>query len=283
MLGDAILRRVYRSGRPPTHLTVASSTNQGQKRRFNLDAYFVTDFQQCLARDPFEGVGPVWGAQGVGLAVLSGHLLDWSRGPQVAERCVAQGFKNSYVAADTLLRGLTAEPLPTEEGALRNKLVAVLNASSASVMAAAMDRRFADTAVSVTLAAITPGRLDLAQAGDTRAFVVRGPIIAELSRGDTLIAPAGSPGSASSTPVSTVPLGVPQPMPPFFVTTDFAPGDGLILASRGVTAVIPPPKLLQMLYGAGDPGAACKSIVNEAVLARGEHNITCLIATPAWA
>lgn len=275
--------RVYRSGRPPTHLTVASATNQGLKRKFNLDAYFVTDFQQCLARDPFQGVGPVWGPQGVGLAVLSGHLLDWSRGPQVAETAVGQGYKNAHVAADTLVRGLTAEPLPIEEGALRNKLVAVFHATAASVQAAAMDRRFADTAVSVTLAVVTPGRLDVAQAGDTRVFVVRGPVIAELSRGDTLVAPAGMPGSAAPTVVSTLPLGVPQPQPPFFMTTDFAPGDGLILASRGVTALLPPPKLLDMLYQARDPGVACKNIVDTAVRARGEHNVTCLIATPVWA
>ena len=274
---------MYRSGRPPTHLTVASATHQGQKRKFNLDGYLVTNFEQCLARDPFQGVGPVWGAQGIGLAVFSGHLLDWSRGPQVAEQAARQGFKNGNVAADALLRGLTTEPLPTEEGALRNKLVAVFHATSAAVQAAAMDRRFADTAVSVTLAAITPGRLDIAQAGDTRAFVVRGPIIAELSRGDTLIAPAGMPGSAAPASVATVPLGIPQPAPPFFMTTDFAPGDGLILASRGVTSILPPPKLLRMLYDSGDPGVACKIIVDEAVRARGEHNITCLIATPAWA
>ena len=273
---------MYRSGRPPTHLVVASATHQGQKRKYNLDAYVVTDFERCLARDPFAGVGPVWGAQGVGLAVFAGHLLDWARGPQVAEQAVRNGFRNVDVAADALLRGLTADRLPVEEGALRNKLVAVFSAAAASVQAAAMDRRFADTAVSVTLAAITPGRLDLAQAGDTRAFVVRGPIIAELSRGDTLLAPAGLPGSGAPAPITTVPLGIPQPTPPYFVSTDFAPGDGLILVSRGVTSVLTPPTLMRMLYDARDPGLACKSIVDEAVLARGEHNVTCLIATPAW-
>jgi serine/threonine protein phosphatase PrpC len=273
---------VYRSGRPPTSLRVATATHQGLKRRFNLDAYFVTDFQQCLARDPFEGVGPVWGPNGVGLAVVSGHLLDWSRGPQIAERSVAQGFKNAWVAVDVLLRGLTAEPLPVEEGAVRNKLSAVLNAASASVQAAAMDRRFSDTAVSVTLAVVQPGRIDVVQAGDTRAFVVRGPIIAELSRGDSLVAPAGMPGSGAPAPVTTLPLGVPQPQPPFFTSTDLAPGDGIILASRGVVAVLPPDRLLRMLYDAGDPGVACKAIVDTAVRARGEHNVTCMIATPAW-
>jgi serine/threonine protein phosphatase PrpC len=273
---------VYRSGRPPTHLTVASSTHQGHKRKFNLDSYFVTDFEQCLARDPLEGVGPVWGAQGVGLCLLSGHLLDWSRGMQAAERSVAQGFKNAWVAADSLLRGLTSDRLPVDETALRHKLTAVASATASAVGSAALDQRFSDTAVSITIAVIQNGRLDIVQAGDTRAFVARGPVIAELSRGDTLVAPAGLPGSAAPMPVNTVPLGVPNPMPPFYMTTDFAPGDGLILASRGVTAVIPPPQLLRMLYDARDPGIACKMIVDEAVRARGEHNVTCLIATPAW-
>ncbi len=273
---------MYRTGRPPTALTVASATHQGLKRRFNLDAYFVTDFEQCLARDPFQGVGPVWGAQGVGLAVISGHLLDWSRGPQVAERSVQQGFKNSWVAADSLLRGLTSERLPTEEVAMRARLDAILLSTAGAVQNAAMDRRFSDTAVSVTFAVVQPGRLDLMQAGDTRAFLVRGPVIAELSRGDTLLAPAGMPGSGAAMPLQTMPLGAPQPQPPYFVTTDFAPGDGLLLASRGVTAVLPPPRLLRMLYDAGDPGIACKAIVDTAVQSRGEHNVTCIIATPAW-
>lgn len=273
---------MYRTGRTPTALTVASATHQGLKRQFNLDAFFVTDFEQCLARDPFQGVGPVWGAHGVGLAVLSGHLLDWSRGPQVAQRSVAMGFKNSWVAADSLLRGLTSEPFPVDEAAIRNKLNSIMQATTGAVQSAAMDRRFSDTAVSVTFVAVQPGRLDLAQSGDTRAFLVRGPIIAELSRGDTLVAPAGQPGSGSPMPLQTLPLGVPQPQPPYFVTTDFAPGDGLVLASRGVTAVLPPPRILQMLYDARDPGVACKNIVDASVQARGEHNVTCLIATPAW-
>jgi serine/threonine protein phosphatase PrpC len=274
---------VYRSGRPPTHLTVASSTHQGLKRKFNLDSFFITDFEQCLARDPLEGVGPVWGAQGVGLCLLSGHLLDWSRGMSAAERSVAQGFKNAWVAADALLRGLTADRLPIDEAALRNKLTSVMSAAASSVGAAALDQRFSDTAVSVTIAVIQNGRLDIAQAGDTRAFVVRGPVIAELSRGDTLIAPAGLPGSAAPMPVQTLPLGVPGPTPPFYMSTEFAPGDGLILASRGVTQVLPPPQLLHLLYDARDPGIACKMIVNQGVQARGEHSVTCLVATPVWA
>lgn len=273
---------MYRSGRPPTHLTVASSTHQGLKRKFNLDAYFVTDFEQCLARDPFEGVGPVWGAQGVGLCLLSGHLLDWSRGLQAAERSVGQGFKNAWIAAESLLRGLTADRLPVDEAALRNKLTAVASAAASAVGSAALDQRFSDTAVSITIAVVQNGRLDIVQAGDTRAFIVRGPVIADLSRGDTLVAPAGLPGSAAPMPVQSMPLGVPSPSPPFYMSMDFAPGDGLILASRGVTQVIPPPQLLRMLYEARDPGIACKMIVDSAVKARGEHNITCLIATPAW-
>lgn len=273
---------MYRTGRTPTALTVASATHQGLKRQFNLDAYFVTDFEQCLARDPFQGVGPVWGAHGVGLAVISGHLMDWSRGPQAAQQSVAMGFKNAWVAADSLLRGLTSGPFPVDETAIREKLNSLLLATDGAIRQAAMDRRFSDVCASVTFVAVQPGRLDLAQAGDTRAFLVRGPIIAELSRGDTLIAPAGQPGSGAPMPLQTLPLGVPKPQPPYFVTTDFAPGDGLLLASRGVTAVLPPPRLMKMLYDAGDPGVACKAIVDAAVQSRGEHNVTCLIATPAW-
>lgn len=273
---------MYRSGRPPTQLTVATATQTGLKRKFNLDAYFVTDFEQCLARDPFEGVGPVWGAQGVGLCLLSGHLLDWSRGPMAAQRSVDQGFKNAWVAADSLLRGLTSERLPIDETALRNKVTAVMSATASAVGSAALDQRFSDTAVSATIAIIQNGRLDIVQAGDTRAFVVRGPVIADLSRGDTLVAPAGLPGSAAPMPVQAVPLGVPHPMPPFHMTTDFAPGDGLLLVSRGVTQVLPPPQLLRMLYDARDPGIACKMIVEHGVQARGEHNVSCIIATPAW-
>jgi hypothetical protein len=273
---------VYRTGTAPTTLTVATSTHQGLKRKYNLDAYFVTDFQQCLARDPLEGVGPVWGPQGIGLALLSGHLLDWSRGPAVAERAVAAGFKNAWVAAESMLRGFTSEPLPRGDGALKNKLNAVLQATAAAVHATAADHRFADTAVSVTFVVVQNGQLDLVQCGDTRVFLVRGPIIAELSRGDTLAAPVGMPGSSAAMPVTTLPLGAPQASPPFFVTSEFRPGDGLILTSRGVPSVLAPPQLLRMLYDAGDPGVACKAIVETAVRARGEHNVTCMIATPAW-
>lgn len=272
---------MYRSGPQPTRLAVASLSHAGSKRKGNLDGYLVTDFERCVSREPYPFFAEVSGLSGVAVAVLSGHLLDWSRDLTRVEQAAAAGFTMSRVAGDIMLDQLVGQPPARSDAGLRQRLLQVLAAAARGIYGAAPDRRFIDTAASTTLAVIQPDQLELAQAGDTRALLVRGNYLVRLHLGETFEgAPAGSAfrnGVAGH--LAARALGAPVPVEPAVVTSSLRPGDTLLLCSRGL-ASLDDRSIFGILAAKPHPAEACKALIEAALRARGEHNLTALVARP---
>jgi serine/threonine protein phosphatase PrpC len=260
---------------------VASLSHAGSKRKGNLDGYLVTDFERCVSREPYPFFAEVSGLSGVAVAVLSGHLLDWSRDLTRVEQAAAAGFTMSRVAGDIMLDQLVGQPPARSDAGLRQRLLQVLAAAARGIYGAAPDRRFIDTAASTTLAVIQPDQLELAQAGDTRALLVRGNYLVRLHLGETFEgAPAGSAfrnGVAGH--LAARALGAPVPVEPAVVTSSLRPGDTLLLCSRGL-ASLDDRSIFGILAAKPHPAEACKALIEAALRARGEHNLTALVARP---
>ncbi len=272
---------MYRSAPQPTRLAVAALTHSGLKRKGNLDGYLVTDFERCVSRDPVPFYAEVAGLSGVAVAVLSGHLLDWSRDLGKVERAAGAGFKIARVAGDAILDQLVGQPPGRSDTGLRQRLLEVLGGAARAIYGAAPDRRFIDTAASATLAVIQADRIELAQAGDTRAILVRGDYLARLSLGETFdgaSAGAAFPGGIPTNPVARA-LGAPVPIEPALVSSSLRPGDTLLLCSRGLS-MLDDRQIFAMLRANPSPADACQALINAAVPARGEHNLTALVARP---
>lgn len=273
---------MYRSAPQPTRLAVAARTHTGLKRKGNLDAYFVTDFERCVARDPAAPYEVVAGLSGVAIGLFSGHLLDWSRDVSQLARAAAEGYRMGRLAVDTVVDQLVGQPPARGDASLQRRLYEVLHAADSNIRAAARDRRFIDTAASATLIVVQNERLEIAQAGDTRAYLLRGHYMAQLSRGDRIEAvPPGAVGSPPPPPnLVTRSLGSPTPIPPSLITAELRSGDVLMLCSRGVGTVLDDRQIFTTLRANPDPAEACQRLVDQSVPARGEHNITVMIARP---
>ena len=274
---------MYRSAPSPTRLHIAARTAAGRKLKGNLDAYVVTDFDRCVARDPIAAAESVSGLAGVGLAIFSGHFLDWSRNPAESERAASQGFRIANVASGTVFDGLTQQGAPRGDGEMRRRLGEILWAAHNTVQAAARDRRFVDTAASATVVVVQRERVEIAQAGETHAYLRRGNRLVQVSRGDRIEDNSRySVNSPVAGPVNTMvrALGVPVPIEPSYYTVDLQPGDTLLLCTRGLTAVLGDSDILDVLRRNDDPATACAALVKAAVDKRCEHNVTVVAATP---
>ena len=264
----------YRSGPPPTRVAVAARTHAGARRRSNLDAYFVSDFEGYLARDFASLCEPVTGRAAVAAAVFSGHFLDWSRSPAEADRAAELGFKITRAAVDLLASAFTAGAPPITDVELRERLGQSLLSAGYGVYQAAQDPRFIDTAASCTLAVLQRDRLEIVQAGDTRGYLLRDRRLSLVSQGAS---PDGfRPPSAARAP----PLGVPTTALPPLYTWDLRPGDMVMLCSRGVSGTLDEATLLHLLMGAPSLDDAAKAILDEAMRRRSEHNLTVVLAAP---
>jgi serine/threonine protein phosphatase PrpC len=272
---------VYRSGPQPTRLAIAALTHAGSKRKGNLDGYLATDFERCVAREPYPFFAEVAGLSGVAFAVLSGHLLDWSRDLANVERAAAAGFTMSRVAGDILLDQLVGQPPARSDTGLRERLLQSLGNAARGVYAAAPDRRFVDTAASISLAVIQNEQLSLVQAGDTRALLLRGNHLARLHLGETFEGGVIGTGFRAGLPQNPAAraLGAPVPVEPGVVSSSLFPGDTLLLCSRGL-ASLDDRTLFGILSAKPHPGEACKALIEAALRARGEHNLTALVARP---
>ncbi len=260
--------QAYRSGPPPTHVAVAARTRPGAKHKSNLDAYLVSDFEAYRVQDRPSLCEPVTG-RAVALAVLSGHFLDWNRNPANADRAAAQGFKITRAAGDALAASFVSGAPPVTDAELRGRLAHAVTAAGHGVAQAARDPRFIDTAASCTLAVLAGDRLEVVQAGDTRAYRMRDRRLESTSLG----VPYGGTGVAPP-PL----LGAPVAALPPLHSHDLRPGDTVVLCSRGVATTLDQGRLQRILLGAASLDGAAQAILDEAALARSEHPLTVVLA-----
>jgi serine/threonine protein phosphatase PrpC len=264
----------YRSAPQPTRVAVAARTHAGAKQRSNLDAYFVSDFEGYLARDFASLCEPVTGRAAVAAAVFSGHFLDWSRSPGMADRAAEQGFRITRAAGDLLVSAFTAGGAPFTDVELRERLGQSMLSAGYGVYQAAQDPRFIDTAASCTLAVLQRDRLEIIQAGDTRGYLLRERRLSLVSQGAS---PDGfRPPIATRAP----PLGVPTTALPPLYTLDLRAGDLVMLCSRGLSATLDEAILLHLLMSATSLDAAAKAVLDEAMRRRSEHNLTVVLIAP---
>ncbi len=254
----------YRSGPPPTRLAVAARSRAGAKHKSNLDAYLVSDFEGYQARDEASLCDQVTARAAVGLTVLSGHFLDWNRNPSQADRAAAGGFKITRAAGDAFAASFVAGAPPLTDVELRGWLAHAVTAAGNGVAWAARDPRFIDTAASCTLAVLARDRLEVIQAGETRAYRLRERQLEHISHG--------------ARGVGASPLGVPMPALPPLYSYHLRPGDVVVLCSRGVAATLAPERIHGILLASASLDAAAQAMIDEAALAKSEHALTVLLA-----
>ncbi|SDU18509.1 Serine/threonine protein phosphatase PrpC [Jiangella alkaliphila] len=124
----------------------------------------------------------------------------------------------------------------------------------------------------------------LAHVGDSRGYLLRGPVLRQLTRDDTLVQELIDEGRITRQDVASHPYrsvvvrSVAAESPPVvsIVRVELEPGDRVLLCSDGLTDLVPDDLIVRLLDD-GSPTTAAQRLVDAALAAGGRDNVTCIV------
>ena len=137
--------------------------------------------------------------------------------------------------------------------------------------------------ITVALVDGTAGAVSLAHVGDSRAYLLRGGSLEQLTADHSLVAELVRSGRLTEEEAENHPqrsvitrvLGTDPDVDVDTLTVLAEPGDLFLLCSDGLTAMLRDEDILQLLEAAdGDPDQAARALVDAANRAGGDDNIT---------
>src|SRR3954447_5022066 len=222
-----------------------ASTNTGQVREGNEDSYLVDRRLDLFAV-----------ADGMG------------------------GHRAGEIASATALDGLK---LAVTEG---NPVAdAVGRANTAVWDKAAADTELAGMGTTLTAAIFDAGTLTIAHVGDSRAYLLRGDQLERLTTDHSLVEELIRDGKLTEEQAAVHPqrsiitraLGVDSSVEVDVYSLVLESGDRVILCSDGLTSMVRPAGIAELLRAETDPTAAANALVDAANAAGGEDNITVVV------
>ncbi len=255
-------------------LSVCCATDVGCVRDGNEDASLVADLSAdtVIAWDGGRRV-PV-GAHGLLLAVCDG--MGGAAAGEVAAEVATQAIRRA------MIRFRSSVP----EMSRTATLAAALHEANEAVFAEADRRGERGMGTTCTVALVLPGRLIVAQVGDSRAYLWRDGQLRPLTRDQSLamaMIEAGTlrPDEVKSFPHSNVilqALGVQEHVAPVVSEADMQPGDLLLLCSDGLHGPVEEGVIAATLARNGTISDRARELIEAALDAGGPDNVTVILA-----
>ena len=147
------------------------------------------------------------------------------------------------------------------------------------------DRKVSGMGTTLTAAQVDGNRVHLVHVGDSRAYLLRGGELTQVTEDHTLVHRMVMEGEISEEEAETHPhrsiltraLGVDQNIQVDEGDLEVAPGDRLLLCTDGLTGMVPEGEIREILLESLDPQEAVDKLVKVANRAGGIDNITALI------
>ncbi|MGI5328117.1 PP2C family protein-serine/threonine phosphatase [Actinomadura nitritigenes] len=199
------------------------------------------------------------------------------------------GHPHGDVASAAAVTALTEPPAPgdTAPGDPAAALAAAVSRAAARLeeMAAA-DPELREMGTTLTALAWDGAGFDVAHIGDSRAYLLRGGDLFQITRDHTMVqtlVDGGrlTPDQAANHPHASTLLRALQPggdQHPDLFRQDAAPGDRYLLCSDGLSGFVPAGAIRDALTGAARPEDAVARLIALADAAGGPDNITCVVA-----
>lgn len=217
-------------------------------------------------------------------------VADGMGGHQAGE--VAAHIAVAEVVADLLASGAEDFPWPLGRDAgqtpAANRLLHALRRANDAVYAAGeADPALVGMGTTLTVLVIEDGHATIGSVGDSRAYLVRGPHVEQLTHDDTWLASVlgrdGARDAAARTHpmrhVLTSVIGARDAGRPEVLSLAVVPGDAVVLATDGLHNVVDDMSIGHLVRG-HRPEAAAHALV-EAALARGTtDNVTVVVVRP---
>lgn len=185
----------------------------------------------------------------------------------------------SSIAIDTLLE---AAPRSVEAKALGR---AVRQANAAVIAAAESGRGRSGMGTTLTAAMIDGTRIAVAHVGDSRAYLLHYGELQQLSQDHSMVADLVRQGqltaeesrSHPNRSVITRALGSDPNMLVDTFEIEAAPGDRLLLATDGLTSMVPDPEIARVLASESSAHTAVDVLIDRALAGGGHDNITAVV------
>lgn len=259
----------------PIRIRVFGRTDVGQIREHNEDNFLVANLSSgrrgLMAEDRDQVVGP----QGTVFGVCDGM------------GGAAAGEVASQLAVDIVYEQLASEELPTHRDDFARRLVQAVEVAGSRIFhEARADRSRRGMGTTATVAALLDSRLFVAQVGDSRAYILRGNRLVQVSRDQSLVNQLIEAGQLTEEEAETFEhnniilqaLGTSETVQVDLTYVDLRQGDVLLLCSDGLSGMIRSDEIREVLMTYEDPLVACKELTDRANAAGGHDNITVIVA-----
>ena len=168
------------------------------------------------------------------------------------------------------------------EGSLADQVV---EANRAVFDRSQNDRSVSGMGTTLTAALVDGSRVHLVHVGDSRAYLLRGGELAQLTEDHTLVHRMVMEGEISQEEAETHPhrsiltraLGVDESVQVDEGDVEVSDGDRLLLCTDGLTGMVPEGQIREILLESADPQEAVEKLVKVANRAGGIDNITAVI------
>jgi protein phosphatase len=257
----------------------AAITHLGRVRKNNEDAYLVSalDGEEPLVN----GLRPLNGPCRAGILAAVADGMGGAASGEIASR---EGLAS--VAVNLFGHwGRYAAAQAVEVNLLRALKHAAEEASSAVLRYADSERASRGMGSTLTAAVLWNGHAYLAQVGDSRAYLLRGLELVQLTQDQTLVADLINAGNLTREQAKVHPqrsmitqaLGCPNPIQAVLGRVALRRGDRLLLCSDGLNGELSDDRILAHLAQDLPPSRILEGLVEEALERGGRDNITAIL------
>jgi len=273
-------------------LSVWGMTHVGQVRANNQDCFCAVELPSPPSE---EGVRLSWdsetsdreesrrlplGPRGALLLVADG--MGGVAGGEVASRLAATSV---IEAMNRIWHGAGEDPPARFADRLRDSVVE----AHARILAYAAERPWLrGMGTTLTVAGVLEHSVVFAHTGDSRAYMLRGERLVQITRDQTWVQDMVDAGTMTAVQARTSPrrslllqaLGTTPGLSIPIWRCDLEPGDVLLLCSDGLSGAVDDRALTRAILESPNLRTACERLVEEAMEAGGHDNITVVLAEP---
>jgi protein phosphatase len=255
-------------------LKLFGRTDVGQIREHNEDNFLITDLSRQSRSLMEQDREQVVGKSGTVVAVCDGM------------GGAAAGEVASKLAVDIIYEKMLVGGPPATRDDLARRLVATVEEAGLRIFnEARADRTRRGMGTTSTVAALVDSRLFVAQVGDSRAYLLRGESLVQVTRDQSLVNQLIEAGQLTEEEAETFEhnniilqaLGTAETVQVDLTYVDLRRGDTLLLCSDGLSGMIRAEDIRQALLTVSDPLEACKVLTDKANQAGGHDNITVIV------
>lgn len=264
-------------------------TDRGQERAENQDRAVIADASADQAWEPPAVLGARVGPSGAFYALVCDGMGGEAGG------AIASGLAIETVVGAMRARWMNrnAEPAGSaglDEVRIGHALVASLECAAARIKQTAREEPlYARMGTTATLATVAHGALLVAQVGDSRAYVIRGTRIVQVTEDQTMVEYLRKAGNLTPEQIANIvgpnvilqALGSSTRLEVPITRTPLAQHDVVLLCSDGLHGMIDDREMVEVVRAAPDLATACDQLVARANAAGGLDNISCVLFSVA--